>query len=98
MEFNGFQELNIAKKGLFSVLAVILNQPLQWYLPKSNFLLGWSRILRYLNNRTLVEADPGPLPTAKIELFVTIVYGSKPSFKVLSQGRHINVSSGLDLH
>ena len=55
-------------------------------------------MLRYLNNRTLVEADPGSLPTANMELFVTIVYGSRPSFKVLSQGRHINVSSGLDLH
>ena len=54
-------------------------------------------MLRYLNNRTLVEADPGSLPTANMELFVTIVYGSRPSFKVLSQGRHINVSIGLDL-
>ena len=54
-------------------------------------------MLRYLNSRTLVEADPGSLPTAKMELFVTIVYGSRPPFKVLSQGRHINVISGLDL-
>ena len=43
-------------------------------------------MLRYLNSRTLVEADPGSLPTAKMELFVTIVYGSKPCIKVLSQG------------
>ena len=34
----------------------------------------------------LVEADPGPLPPAKMELFVTIFYGSKPYIKVLSQG------------
>ena len=30
--------------------------------------------LRCLKNRTLVEADPGPLSSAKIELFVTAMY------------------------
>ena len=33
----------------------------------------------------MVEADPGPLLTAKMELFVTIVYGSKPYIIELSQ-------------
>ena len=37
-------------------------------------------------NRTLVEADPGPLPGAMMELFGTLVYDSKPYIKVLSQG------------
>ena len=62
------------KEALLYVLAVFLNQPLLWYFPKSNFLFTWSRNLISLKSRTLVEADPGPLPPAKIELFVTIVY------------------------
>ena len=37
-------------------------------------------------NRTYVEADPRPLPRAKMEVFVTIFYDSKPYYKVLSQG------------
>ena len=37
MEFKSFQELDIVKKALFCVLAVLLNQPLIWYLLKSNF-------------------------------------------------------------
>ena len=40
---------------------------------------------KYLKNHTTVEADPGPLPTAKIELFVTTVCGTKPYIIELSQ-------------
>ena len=86
MEFNSFQGLNIAKKALIYVLAVFLNQPLLWYFAKSNFLFGCPRDLRCLNNRTLVETDPGLLSTVNMELFVTIVYDSEPYIKVLSQG------------
>ena len=68
------------------MLAVLFNQPLLWYFPKSNFLFSGSRNLRCLKNRTLVEADLGPLPTAKMGLFVTIVYVSEPYINVLSQG------------
>ena len=67
------------------MLAIFLDPPPLCYLPKSNFLFSYSRNLRCLKNRTLVEADPGPLPTAKIELFVTIAYGSKPYIKVISR-------------
>ena len=42
------------------MLAVFLNQILLWYLPKSNFLFGWSKNLRCSKIRTLVEEDPGP--------------------------------------
>ena len=41
---------------------------------------------RCFKNSTIVEADPGPLPIAKIELFVTIVYGSIKHINELSQG------------
>ena len=35
----------------------------------------------------MVEADPGPLPTAKMELFIIIIiYGSKPYIIELPQG------------
>ena len=57
-----------------------------WYFPPKKFLFGRSRNARCLKNRTIVEADPGPLPTAKMKLFVTIVYGSKPYIIELSQG------------
>ena len=73
------------KKALLCVIAGFLNQPLLWYLPKSNFLFGWNRNLRCLKICTLVEADSEPLPRAKMELFVTIVSGSKPCIKVMSQ-------------
>ena len=43
-----------------------------------------AEVERCLKNRTIVEADPGPLPTAKMELFVAIVYSSKPYIKKLS--------------
>ena len=65
---------------------MFLNQTLLWYLPKSNFLFCLSRNLRWSKSRTLVKADPGPLPAAMMELFVTLVYLSKPYIKVLSQG------------
>ena len=42
------------------MLVVFLNQIMLWYLPKNNFLFGWSRNLTCLKNRTLVEADPEP--------------------------------------
>ena len=64
---------------------VFPNRPLLWYFSKSNFLFGWSRDKRCLKKSTIVEADPGPLLTAKMELFVTIVYGSKPYIIELSQ-------------
>ena len=68
------------------MLAVFLNQTLVWYLPKSNFLFSGSRNLRCSKNHTLVETDPGLLSAAMMELFVTLVYGSKQYIKVLSQG------------
>ena len=34
----------------------------------------------------MVEADPEPLPTAKMELFIIIAYGSKPYIIELPQG------------
>ena len=70
-EINGFQVLNIAKKVLYCALSVFLIPPLLWYFAKSNFLFDWSKNIRCLKNRTLLEADPGPLPTANMELFVT---------------------------
>ena len=72
------------------MLAAFLNQRLLWYLPKSNFLFVLSRNLRCLKNCK----DPGPLPAAKMELFVTIVHGSKPFIKVLSRGVLSYVISG----
>ena len=51
----------IRRKALFCVLAVFLKQIMLWYLPKSNFLFGLSRNSRCSKNRTLVEADSGPL-------------------------------------
>ena len=72
------------KTALHCVSAVFLNPPLLWYFSKSNFLFG--RNVRCLKNRIIVEADPGPFITGKIELFVTIVYGSKPNIKGFSHG------------
>ena len=56
------------KNALYCVLAVFLNPSLLWHFAKVNFLFSWSRNLRYLKRRTLLEADPA------MELFVTIVY------------------------
>ena len=67
-----FRSEKLRKAALFCVLAVFFNQTPLWYLPRSNFLFDWSRNLRSSKNRTLVEADPGPLPTPNLELFVTI--------------------------
>ena len=53
---------------------------------KVTFYSGKGKNVRCLKNRTIVGADPGSLPTAKMELFVTIVYGSKPYIIELSQG------------
>ena len=73
------------KKG--SILCVGgVPKPTSAMLSQSNFLFGWSRNLTCLKNRSLLEADPGPLPTAKMELFVTIAYGWKPYIIVLSKG------------
>ena len=62
------------KKALLRVLVVFLNQILLGFLPRSNFLFDGSRNLKCSKDCTLVEADKDPLETAKIELFVTIVY------------------------
>ena len=62
---NFFQRLNFAKKALYCVLAVFLNPPLLWYFPKSGFSFGWSKNVRWLKSRTLLEEKPGPLPTGK---------------------------------
>ena len=68
------------------MFSVLLNPPLLWYFPKSNFLFSGSTNLRCFKNSTIVEADPGPLETAKMELFVTIVYGSNQYVKEFSLG------------
>ena len=44
-------------------------------------------------NRTLVEADPGSLPAAMMELFVTLVYGSKP-YVIVTRSSILNVCRG----
>ena len=85
-EFNSFQGLNIAKKKLYSVCQRCSSANLCYGIYQKVTLFGRSRNLRRLINRTLIEADPGPLPTGQMELFVTIVYGSKTCIKVLSQG------------
>ena len=54
--------------------------------PKTELFIRVKQKFKMFKNRTLVEADPGSLPTAKIELFATIVYDSKPYINVLSQG------------
>ena len=56
------------KNALYCVLAVLINPSLLWHFAKVNFLFSWSRNLRCLKRRTLLEADPA------MELFVTIVY------------------------
>ena len=53
---------------------------------KRNSLFGSDRNLRCLKNRALQEVDSRPMPTAKIELFVTMVFGWKPYITVLLQG------------
>ena len=63
------------------MLEVFLNLCWLCYLAKSNFLN-----LRCLKNRTLLEGDPGPLPTEKMELFVIAVNSWKPYITVLSHG------------
>ena len=56
------------ENALYCVLAVLINPSLLWHFAKVNFLFSWSRNLRCLKRRTLLEADPA------MELFVTIVY------------------------
>ena len=56
------------KNALYCVLAVLINPSLLWHFAKVNFLFSWSRNLRCLKRRTLLEVDPA------MELFVTIVY------------------------
>ena len=74
-----FRSEILRKIVLFYVLAVFLNQPLPWCLPKI--------FIRLKQKFKMFKKEIQELlPTAKMELFVTIIYGSKPYIKVLSQG------------
>ena len=74
-----FRSEILRKIVLFYVLAVFLNQPLPWCLPKI--------FIRLKQKFKMFKKEIQELlPTAKMELFVTIIYGSKPYVKVLLQG------------
>ena len=74
-----FRSEILRKIVLFYVLAVFLNQPLPWCLPKI--------FIRLKQKFKMFKKEIQELlPTAKMELFVTIIYGSKPYIKVLLQG------------
>ena len=71
-DVNSFRALILRKNALYCVLVLFRNPTLLCYFPKVNFSFGCIRNLKCLKNRTLLELDPGLLPTAKMELFVTI--------------------------
>ena len=48
-------------------------------------------------NRTSLEAHPGPLPTAKMNLLVRIVYSSAVYCSIVTRGSILNVGWVLDL-
>ena len=70
------------------MLAVFFNPPLLGYFAKSNFLFGWSKNVRCLRNRILLEADPGPLPTAKMKRKMNVIIECTQTFKGSSYSKH----------
>ena len=70
-EFSSFQGLNIARKSSVLCVGGVPKQTgaMVFPPPPKKFLFGRSRNARCLKNRTIVEADPGPQPTAKMKLF-----------------------------